>query len=100
MDYGPEFVTDTRCNRCNGQRFQANYCDSGSPWQIGRIELLNLRLKDELLTREVFDSMRAVHFMLDEHCNSYNHYRPHRALAYLALIEYATKWRTENRVLA
>lgn len=55
MDYGPEFVADTLRDRCKEQRIQANYCDSGSPWQNGRLESFNSRLKDELLTREVFD---------------------------------------------
>ena len=38
--------------------------------------------------------------MLEEHRINYNHYRPHSALAYLTPVEFATKWRTENSVLA
>jgi putative transposase len=56
MDNGPEFITDTLCDWCKEQNIKANYCDPGSPWQNGRIESCNSGLRDELLTREVFDS--------------------------------------------
>ena len=97
MHNEPVFIADTLRGWCKEQNIQANYCDSGSPWQNGRIESFNSRLRDELLTKEVFDSMWEIRFMLEEHRN---HYRPHSALAYLTPIEYATKWRTENSVLA
>ena len=100
MDNGPEFIADTLRDWCKEQHIQANYCDPGSPWQNGRIESFNSRLRDELLTREVFDSMWEIRFMLEEHCNNYNHYRPHSALSYLTLVEFAAKWLAENRVLA
>ena len=100
IDNGPEFIADTLRDWGKEQHIQANYWDSGSPWQNGCIESFNSRLRDELLTREVFDSMWEVRFMLEEHRNNYNHYRPHSALAYLTPIEYATKWRTENSVSA
>ena len=100
MDNGPEFIADTLRDWCKEQNIKANYCDPGSPWQNGRIESFNSRLRDELLTREVFDSMWEIRFMLEEHRKNYNHYRPHSALSYLTPVEFATKWRTENRVLA
>ncbi len=37
---------------------------------------------------------------VEEHRNNYNYYRPHSALAYQTPVEYATKWRSENCVLA
>ena len=57
MNNGPEFIEDTLCDRCKEQNIQGNYCDPGSPWQNRRIESFNSRLRDELLTRKVFDSM-------------------------------------------
>ena len=100
MYNGPEFIPHTLRDWCKEQNIQANYCDTGSPWQNGGIESFNSRLRDELLTREVFDSMWEIRFMLEEHRNNYNHYKPHSALAYQTPIEFATKWRTENSVLA
>jgi hypothetical protein len=52
------------------------------------------------LTREVFDLMWEIRFMLEEHRNNYNHYRPHSALSHLNPSEYATKWLPENYVFA
>jgi hypothetical protein len=40
----------------------------------GRIKSLNSRRRDELLTREVFDSMWRIRFMLEEHRNNHNLY--------------------------
>jgi putative transposase len=62
---GPEFIADTLRDWCKEQNIRANYRDPGSPGQNGRIESLNSRLKDELLTREVFDSMWEIRFMLE-----------------------------------
>ena len=60
MDNGPEFIADTLRDWCKEHNIKANYCDPGSllnrRQQNGRIELFNSRLRDELLTREVFDS--------------------------------------------
>jgi putative transposase len=100
MDNGPEFIADTLRDWCKEQNIQANCCDPGSPWQNGRIESFNSRLRDELLIREVFDSMWEIRFMLEEHLNNYNHYRTHSALSYLTPSKYATKWWAENNVLA
>ncbi len=104
MDNVPEFIADTLRDWCKEQNIQANYCDPGSPLnrrqQNGRIKSFNLKLRDELLTTEMFESMWEIRFMLEEHRNNYNHYRLHSALSYLIPSEYATKWRTENGVLA
>jgi putative transposase len=91
MDNGPEFIAHTLRFWCKEQNIQANYCDPGSPWQNSRIESFNSRLRDELLTREVFDLMWEIRFMLEEHRNNYNNARPHSALAYQTPVEFATK---------
>jgi putative transposase len=100
MDNGPEFIADTLREAVQRKNIKVNYCDMGSPWQNGRIESFNSRLRDELLTREVSDLMWEFRCTLEEHRNNYNHYRPHSALSYLTPIEFATKWRAENSVLA
>jgi len=100
MDNGPEFIANSLRDWCREQSITASYCEPGSPWQNGCIESFNSRLRDELLAREVFDSMWEIRFMLEEHRNNFNHYRPHSALAYQTPVEFATKWHTENRVLS
>ena len=96
MDNGPDFIAETLRDWCKEQNIQANYCNPGSPLyerqQNGRIESFNSRLRDELLTRQVFDPIGEIRFMLEEH---HNNCRPHSALSYLTPVEYATKWRTD-----
>jgi transposase InsO family protein len=53
MDNGPEFIADTLQDWCRATKINTSYCDPGSPWQNGRIESLNSRLRDELLTLEI-----------------------------------------------
>ena len=92
----PELIGDTLRNWCREQNIQANYRDPGSPLherqQNGRIESFSSRLRDELLTREVFEPMQEIRFMLEEHRNNYNHFCPHSALSYLTPVEFATKY--------
>ena len=100
MDNGPEFIAEVLKDWCRELDIQATYCDPGSPWQNGRIESFNSRLRDELLTREVFDSMWEIRFMLEEYRENYNHFRPHSALAYMTPYEFTAKWHQGNKVLA
>ena len=100
MENGPEFIAETLRDWCKDENIQVNICDPGSPWQNGRVESVNSRFRGERSTREVFDSMWEIRFMLEEHCNNYNHYCPRSALAYLTPVEFETKWLTENSVLA
>ena len=99
LDNGPEFIADTLQDWCRATKINTSYCDPGSPWQNGRIESFNSRLRDELLTLEIFDSMWEIRFMLEEHRKNYNHYRPHSTLGYMTPVELATKWQEENLVL-
>ena len=100
MENGPEFIAETLRDWCKDENIQVNICDPGSPWQNGRVESVNSRFRGERSTREVFDSMWEIRFMLEAHHNNYNHHRPHSALAYLTPVEFATKWLSENCVLA
>jgi transposase InsO family protein len=49
-----------------------------------------------LLSREIFDSTWEIKFMLEEHHQDYNHYRPHSALAYKTPVEFADDWRNKT----
>ena len=100
MDNGPEFIADALQDWCKLTGIRTSYCDPGSPWQNGRIESFNSRLRDELLSREVFDSMWEIRTMLEDHRQVYNAYRPHSALGYLTPEAFATNWRVQSSVLA
>jgi putative transposase len=99
MDNSPEFIADVLRDWCITTGITTSCCDPGSPRQNGRIESCNSRLRDELLSQEIFESMWEIKFMLEEHRQNYNHYRPRSALAYKTPVELANDRRNENPVL-
>ena len=99
MDNGPEFIAELLQDWCTDSQIKATYIDPGSPWQNGYIESFNSRLRDELLSREIFDSMWEIRMMLEDHRQNYNHYRPHSSLGYLTPVEFAKRWQRDNKLL-
>ncbi len=82
-DNGPEFTA--KAVRSWLQRVGVNtlFITPGSPWENGYIESFNGKLRDELLNREVFDTLWEVQVLTAQWRNEYNHVRPHSALGYL-----------------
>ena len=58
------------------------YIEPGSPWENGYIESFNGKLRDELLDREVFDTLLEAKVLIERWRKGYNHFRPHSALGY------------------
>ena len=54
----------------------------GSPWENGYVESFNGKLRDELLDRELFDTLWEVQVLTEQWRHEYNHQRPHSALGY------------------
>ena len=53
------------------------------------MESFNSRLRDELLSGELFPSLAEAKYLLDRHRLDYNHRRRHSALDYQTPAEYA-----------
>lgn len=60
----------------------------GSPWQNGYCESFNGKLRDELLNREVFSSLKEAQVILEQFRKEYNTERPHSSLNYLTPEEF------------
>ena len=58
------------------------YIEPGSPWENGYIELFNGKLRDELLDREVFDTLLEAKVLTERWRKGYNHFRPHSPPGY------------------
>jgi len=56
--------------------------EPGSPWEIGYVESFNGKLRDELLDREVFDTLLEAKVLLGRWRKAYNTVRPHSSLGY------------------
>jgi transposase InsO family protein len=58
------------------------FIERGSPWENGYNESFNGKLRDELLDREVFHSLREAEVLIERWRQHYNTVRPHSALGY------------------
>ena len=54
----------------------------GSPWENCYNESFNGKLKDELINREIFYSLREAQILVEQWRREYNTIRPHSALGY------------------
>lgn len=83
-DNGPEFVAGALKHWLSSNRISTLYIEPGSPWQNGYIESFNGKLRDELLSMEVFDSLTEAIVLVEEYRQQYNYQRPHSALRNMA----------------
>ena len=58
------------------------YIEPGSPWENGYIESFNGKLRDELLDREVFYTLKEAQILIERWRIEYNTIRPHSSLGY------------------
>jgi transposase InsO family protein len=65
------------------------YIEPGSPWENAYCESFNSRLRDELLNREVFETLAEAKVLTEDYRLEYNHRRPHSALGYRTPAAYA-----------
>ena len=65
-----------------GVRATTLFITPGSPWENGYVESFNGKLRDELLNRELFDTLWEVQVFTEQWRHEYNHQRPHSALGY------------------
>jgi len=58
------------------------FIEPGSPWENGYIESFNGKMRDELLSGEIFDTMQEAKVLIEKWRAYYNTIRPHSALRY------------------
>jgi putative transposase len=81
-DNGPEFIS--KWLRAWLERLQVKplFIESGSPWENGYIESFNGKMRDELLNREIFYTLKEAKILIERWRKEYNHLRPHSSLGY------------------
>ncbi len=71
-----------RLSQYRGKRINKRFIEPGSPWENGYCESFNGKLRDELLDRETFYSLREARILIECWRHEYNTVRPHSSLGY------------------
>lgn len=81
-DNGPEFTAKQVRNWLQRVGVKTLFIEPGSPWENGYIESFNGKLRDELLNRELFYTLREAQVPIENWRVEYNTFRPHSSLGY------------------
>ena len=81
-DNGPEFTSKSVRDWLTRLGVKTLFIEPGSPWENGYIESFNGKLRDELLNREVFDTLAEAKILIEQWRKEYNQVRPHSSLGY------------------
>ena len=81
-DNGPEFTARAVRKWLNRLGVKTLFIEPGSPWENGYIESFNGKLRDELLDREIFTTLKEAKVLIEQWRREYNQVRPHSALKY------------------
>ncbi len=82
-DNGSEFIAHRVAAHLLAADSETKHVDPGSPWQNGYSESFNGKLRDELLSQELFGSLAEARALAEVWRRHYNEERPHSALGYL-----------------
>ena len=83
-DNGSEFIARSLQLWLSEHGTKPLFIEPGSPWQNGRCESFNGKLRDECLNMEWFDSLKEAQVVVEQWQEEYNSFRPHSALNYQA----------------
>jgi transposase InsO family protein len=81
-DNGSEFTAQAVRDWLKRLEVKTLYITPGSPWENGYIESFNGKLADELLEREVFDTLHEAKVLIESWRVQYNTVRLHSSLGY------------------
>ena len=81
-DNGSEFTAKAVRSGLKRVGVKTLYITPGSPWENGYVESFNGKLADELLERELFDTLHEAKVLIERWRIHYNTVRPHSALGY------------------
>jgi putative transposase len=76
------------------QKTGSAYIEPGSPWQNAYVKSLGSRIRDELLSIELFSCLTEARVLIEDWRCDYNHHRPHSALELQAPAKFARAWKT------
>ena len=81
-DNGSEFTARSVRDWLGRVGVRTLFIEPGSPWENGYVESFNGKLRDELMNREIFDTLLEAKVLIERWRREYNHVRPHSSLGY------------------
>lgn len=81
-DNGPEFIANALREWLHRLSVKPLFIEPGSPWENGYVESFNGKMRDELLNREIFYTLREAQILIERWRKEYNLFRPHSSLGY------------------
>lgn len=81
-DNGPEFTAQAVREWLGRIGVKTLFIEPGSPWENGYVESFNGKLRDELLDREIFYTLKEAEVLIEGWRKQYNRVRPHSSLGY------------------
>lgn len=81
-DNGSEFTAKIVRKSLKRMNVGTFFIKPGSPWENGYIESFNGKLRDEVLNREIFYTVKEAQIIIEKWRQEYNTIRPHSSLGY------------------
>lgn len=81
-DNGPEFTAKVVPEWLARVGVTTLFIEPGSPWENGYVESSNGSLRDELLNREIFNSLNKAKVLIEQWRREYNTVRPQSSVGY------------------
>jgi putative transposase len=88
-DNGPELTAAALRDWCRFSNTETSYIEPGSPWQNPYVESFGSRIRDELLSVELFETLFEAQILVEDWRVDYNTNRPHSALGMMAPAHFA-----------
>lgn len=95
-DNGSEFIERTLNKWLKEQGTVPVFITPGSPWENGKCESFNGKLRDECLNAHWFRTLREARVLIEMWRKQYNIFRPHRSLNYATPAAFAARWHSTN----
>lgn len=99
-DNGPELTANALRDWCRFSRAGSAYIEPGSPWQNPYVESFGSRVRDELLSVELFSCLAEARVLIEDWRQDYNQHRPHSALGMMAPARFAAGYREAHLAAA
>jgi putative transposase len=81
-DDGSEFTAHAVRQWLERTGVRSLFIEPGSPWENGYCESFDGKLRDEVLDREIFYTLKEAQVIIERWRTEYNTFRPHGSLGY------------------